>query len=73
MKVEWTEHASASFIEEVMNTYPESNSSDFDSHFKGEVIGAVQGTFGTTYLIVACEDRKIRKCEMSTARICDEK
>ena len=69
MRVKWTEFASASFIMNVYDMYPDANSSDFDKEFEGEVIGTNKNIWGNTYLVVVCLDNKIREVEINKTKI----
>ncbi len=70
MKVKWTEQISASYFENIQSMFPdEAMPSDFDKDYEGEIIGTNKSFWGTTYLVVFCDDGQIRECEASNATI----
>lgn len=56
-------------IESIINSYPEANLNDFDKHYQGDIIGSNKDFFGTTYLLVACDDGKVRECDINQCKI----
>lgn len=68
-KVKWTEQLSASQAMMIADSYPEANFHDFDKKYEGEVIGTNRSLLGTSYLVVACTDNKVREVEISKVTI----
>jgi len=69
MRIKWTEEISSSYAENIYDMCPELNACDFDKHYRGEVIGTNRNIFGTTFLVIACDDGQIRECEAIKAII----
>jgi hypothetical protein len=69
MRVKWIEQISAYRAELIYDMYPEANACDFDKHYEGDIIGTNRNIFGTSFLIIACTDGKIRECEITNAKI----
>lgn len=65
MRVAWTEFASLSSIPEM---YWGEDLSKLDRDHQGEVIGSVKSFWGTTYLVVACDDGEIREVDIDNAK-----
>ena len=73
MRVKWIDGMSATHFENVQSMFPEdANPSDFDQDFKGEVISSHKNFWGTTYLVIMCDDGKVREVEMSKVQRDDD-
>ena len=64
MRVKWTYYMPLSSIPEM---YWGEDLSLMDSDYEGEVIGSGDSFWDGSYLLVACDDGKIRKCPTNAA------
>lgn len=71
MKVTWIENnMSVAMFEDCNSLYgPDVCMSDFDIYREGEVVGSNKSFWGSTYLVVACNDDKIREVEISKVEV----
>ena len=67
MRVSWTEQKIPNTLE--LDWYPDTDWSEMDKKYFGEVIGTNKSFFGYTYLVVACDDGKIREINISDVKI----
>jgi hypothetical protein len=65
MKVKWTEVKN---IREIPEQYWGEDLSQFDHEREGTVLGTTKSFWGTTYLVVACNDGKVREVEISLVK-----
>ena len=72
MRVTWIDQVSAAFAMELYNRYPEADACDFDKKREGVVIGTTKSFWGTTYLVVACNDDIVREVTISKVEIIND-